>query len=110
MDYCYENNAVKAKQIIHMKSEIFQTTCFEFVKNDFEISRHYVENKVDNDEYLKKFISHKCFQEEVRRKWIGDSKDLSTTKYVLYLIVCFLLSPFLYIPFVIFNVSIIIFS
>ena len=90
-----------------MKSDIFQTTCFEFVKNDFEISRHYVENKVDNDEYLKKFISHKCFQEEVKKKWRGDSINLKTPKYVFYLIICVLLFPLMYLPFVIFNVSII---
>ena len=92
-----------------MESNIFQTNCFKLVKNDFEITRHDVNNKVNN-EFVKKFITHECFQEEVRRKWRGDSKDLSTTEFVLYLIVCFLLSPFLYIPFVIFNVSIIIFS
>ena len=50
-----------------MKSNSFQTNCFEFVKKDFEISTYNVKNKVDNDEYLKKFVSHECFQEEVKK-------------------------------------------
>ena len=107
LDYCYENDIDKAKKIIHMISNIFQTSCSEFVKKDFEIPRNSVKNKERNHEYLKKFITHKCFQEEVKNKWRGDSIHLSTLQYVGYLSVCLILFPLLYFPFVIFNVSII---
>ena len=87
-----------------MKSNSFQTDCFESVKKDFEISTYNVKNKVDNDEYLKKFVSHECIQEEVKKKWREDSINLSTPKYVGYLIVCLMFFPLLYFPSVCFDV------
>jgi hypothetical protein len=104
LSYYYENDTDKAKQILHLKSNSFQTNCFEFVKKDFEISTYNVKNKVDNDEYLKKFVSHKCFQEEVKKKCREDSINLSTPKYVGYLIVCLMFFPLLYFPSACFNV------
>ena len=99
LEYCYENNKEKAKEILLVEAEEFDNlNCFEFVKTNFEIDKNEEENS-------KKFIAHECFQTVVSNIWYGESSYLKTWEYLAYLFICILFSPILLLFHIQFSVS-----
>ena len=99
LQYCYEDDKKKAKEILLVKSEEFDNkNCFEVVQNDFEITGSEKKNS-------KKFIAHECFHSVVTYKWHDEIYNLSYSEYLIYLFFCSIFSPLLLILYMPFHVS-----
>ena len=99
MDYCYENDKLKTREILLVKtSEFDDKNCFQILKTGFEITGSEKKNS-------KKFISHKCFFDVVTYEWNDEIYQLKKSTYLVYLIFCLILSPIALVFYIPFHVS-----
>jgi hypothetical protein len=101
LEYCYQNDKNKAREMLLLEAEQFgNKNCLEIVQYNFEITK-----ATDENENLKKFVAHECFQNLVTYIWNGENHNIKTWEFYIYIIFCMLLSPILLLCCIPYHVS-----
>ena len=82
--------------------EFGSKNCFEMVQEDFEITG----NMDENEDNVKKFVAHECFQSVVADIWSGEVHHIKIWQFYILLFICIVSSPILlilYFPYYVIN-------